>query len=81
MAKKKDFVRTAAPHRSSQKAPKGMPTVRKTSSNVEIKISELISGGADVEATEGDISWVPRMAVAEILNSVHGELRKMKEDH
>lgn len=37
--------------------------------------------GVEIKAREGSIDYVPRMAVVEKLNSVSGELKKLRESH
>lgn len=42
--------------------------------------AERLEHNAEVEVSESGINYVLRMVVVEILNSVKGELKKMKED-
>lgn len=55
--------------------------VRKKSDKRQKKWAEQFSGGAQMEARKGAISYVPRTAAVEKLGSVYGEVKKMIKDH
>lgn len=76
----KEGVRTAGPRRGSKRMPQGKRMVRKISGKRAERRAEQLDGGAEMEASGADLSYVPRMAVAEKLNSVKVKLKKMNED-
>lgn len=58
-----------------------MRVVRRTRGKNEERKAERIYGGVEVEAREGDIICLPRMALVEKLYSVDGKLKNMKKNH
>lgn len=73
-------MRTAAPPHDSKRMLESMRVVNTDSCKRGGTRAERLESGADVEARESGISFVPRMGAVDKLNSVKEALKKMKEN-
>lgn len=73
-------VAKAKPHRDLKGTPENMLVIGKSNDKSREQRAELSVRSAEMEAREGDLSFVSQMAAVENLNSVKEKLKKMKEN-
>lgn len=76
MVEDEEGLRAVARRRCSKQTPETMRVVRRVSDTREKKKAERLDESAEMEAREGDLSYVSRMAAVEKLRSVQKEPKK-----
>lgn len=76
----KETVGATAPRRDSRGAPEGICVISRLSGKRRERTAESLNVGAEMEAREGDKSYLPWMVIVEKVNLVKVELEKTKKD-
>lgn len=80
-AESEEDLERAERRRSSAGTLEGMRVIKIVNGKRDEKIAESLDGGAGMEFTKGERSYLLRMGLKEKLISVKEKLRKMKDNH